>query len=158
MKKKIGRFRSSFIFLSSKKGFTLVEVMIVVAIIAILAAIAIPAYQGYITASKQKSAESTLEQFSILLESYRAENGSFPPNGPYDYIENADGTITAGNDDITPLLPDFRPRSASYPAGKGILFNYSLTITNTGTATESAAFTATGVREGLGITVTGSYN
>jgi type II secretory pathway pseudopilin PulG len=131
--------------------------MIVVAIVAVLAAIAIPAYQGYISTSKEKSAETTLEQFSILLESYRAENGSFPPSGVvYRYIENADGTINT--DTITPLLPDFRPRSAAYPADKGILFDYSLSISNSGTATESAAFSATGVRDGTGIVVNGTYN
>ena len=39
-----------------QKGFTLIELMIVVAIIAILAAIAIPAYQGYIDQSEQNAA------------------------------------------------------------------------------------------------------
>ena len=142
----------------NNKGFTLVELMIAVAIIAILGAIAIPAYQGYIASSKRKSAESTIEQFSILLESYRAENGSFPGTvtTTYNYNEALDGTITA--DTISPILPDFRPRSASYPANKGIFFNYSLTITVPGTATESATFTATGVRDASGINVTGNYN
>ena len=41
-----------------QKGFTLIELMIVVAIIAILAAIAIPAYQGYIAEAKEGKSES----------------------------------------------------------------------------------------------------
>jgi type IV pilus assembly protein PilA len=44
-----------------QKGFTLIELMIVVAIIAILAAIAIPAYQGYIGESKNSSTASNFD-------------------------------------------------------------------------------------------------
>jgi len=138
-----------------QQGFTIVELIIAVAIIGILAAIAIPAYNRYVTSAKQKSAESVLEQFPVLLEQYRAENGSFPPNGTYSYSETATGTAT---DTITPILPSFRARSATYPANEGILFNYSLTITNSGTANEQAAFSATGVREASGINVSGTYN
>ena len=140
-------------------GFSLVELLIVVAIIAVLGAIAMPVYRNYISAAKTKAAEAVLEQFPVLLEEYRAENGSFPPDGTYTYTETADGTAT---DEITATpvvagtaagLTGFSPRSATYPTDKGILFNYSLTISNSGTATETATYSATGVREGAGINV-----
>lgn len=52
---------------NSKKGFTLIEVMVVVAIIAILAAVAIPAYLSY---REEAQAEVAKSSFSAVMESY----------------------------------------------------------------------------------------
>ncbi|MBR5272703.1 MAG: prepilin-type N-terminal cleavage/methylation domain-containing protein [Clostridia bacterium] len=52
---------------NSKKGFTLIEVMVVVAIIAILAAVAIPAYLSY---QEQARAEVAKASASAVMESY----------------------------------------------------------------------------------------
>jgi len=50
----------------TKKGFTLIEVIVVVAIIAIMAAVAIPTYSGYVTSTKAKMV--LLEQRNKALE------------------------------------------------------------------------------------------
>jgi type IV pilus assembly protein PilA len=61
-----------------QKGFTLIELMIVVAIIAILAAIAIPAYQNYLIRSQVSEAAVLADGVKTPLAEYFANNGDWP--------------------------------------------------------------------------------
>jgi type IV pilus assembly protein PilE len=58
-------------------GFTLIEMMIVVAIIGILAAIAIPSYQEYVLKSRRTDATVTISKIQQAQEKWRANNPSY---------------------------------------------------------------------------------
>jgi type IV pilus assembly protein PilA len=61
----------------AQQGFTLIELMIVVAIIGILAAVAIPAYQDYVVKAKLAKVQSTLDPLKTAIAMYYQEQGSF---------------------------------------------------------------------------------
>jgi len=61
-----------------QKGFTLIELMIVIAIIGILAAIAIPAYQNYTIRSEITEGISLADGWKTTISEYYAQNGAFP--------------------------------------------------------------------------------
>lgn len=62
---------------SPSHGFTLVEMMIVIAIVAILAAIAIPSYHDYIVTTRRSDGQIALLDLSTRLERFFNENNSF---------------------------------------------------------------------------------
>lgn len=64
-----------------QQGFTLIELMIVVAIIGILAAIAIPAYQDYTARAQASEALSATAGIRADMGLYLAENGALPAAG-----------------------------------------------------------------------------
>ena len=63
---------------SIQKGFTLIELMIVIAIIGILAAIAIPAYQDYTIRSQATEGLTLAGSVQVAVADYYAQNGSWP--------------------------------------------------------------------------------
>jgi len=63
-----------------QKGFTLIELMIVVAIIAILAAIAIPAYQDYLIRTQVSEGATLSDGAKTALAEFYSNTGHFPTN------------------------------------------------------------------------------
>lgn len=65
---------------ASSRGFTLIEVMVTVAIVAILSGIAYPAYLDYVARSRRAEAQSLVMQASQWMERFYSENNSYLQN------------------------------------------------------------------------------
>jgi len=135
---------------SMQKGFTLIELMIVVAIIAILAAIAIPAYQTYITKTQFAESQTVAAGLETPIVEYfnqtgacpviggtAATNGSLASNtasyaGKYVATAAVGTTVTATA--LCPITITFKPAgSVSTPlGGYQVVFNG---VNNGGTIT-----------------------
>lgn len=97
----------------AKKGFTLVELMIVVAILGVLAAIAVPLYTGYVEDARQSEATANLQVIRTLEEQYIADEGTYVA-----------GSYTESSTTLQTALEGFQPGAAT-----GLSYDYVVTVT-----------------------------
>ena len=89
--------KNTFYKLNTTKGFTLLELMITVAIVAILAAISIPAYKGYITSAKMTEAHNNLAALRLAQEEFFLENNRYFTGANYGDINTNSGGLWERN-------------------------------------------------------------
>ena len=67
--------------IAKSSGFTLIELLVVVAIIGILSAVGIVSYQGYVSGTKQKSAENAMQQIALAQTEEYSNSGDYYTQG-----------------------------------------------------------------------------
>ena len=102
---------------AGEKGFTLIEVLVVIAIIGVLAAIAIPTYAGYRNRSFDAAVKSDLRNAATAQEAYFLDNETYSPiitnleASPYSFYRSLDVSIIVTSADaesytMTAVHPD----------------------------------------------------
>jgi type IV pilus assembly protein PilA len=112
-----------------QQGFTLIELMIVVAIVATLAAIALPVYQDYLARSQVTEALMSASQVKNSVTEYYSAQGVWPPANTYadptggrytaSVVHNAAGVITVSLRNLAPVNARVRGRTLSLSPALG---------------------------------------
>ena len=106
-----------------KDGFTIVELLIVVVVIAILAAITVVAYNGIQDRAKNTQVQSDIRQVAKLIETYNADKGTYPSTGGLSQVySDSNCTMAADSDGYLGVnwVPGMADYTSRLPQNPGI--------------------------------------
>lgn len=131
------RLVAIFKLASVQKGFTLIELMIVIFILAILAAIAVPSYRQYTITNAEHETQAKMLQLQLELERWRSTALTY--KGFVPQIVDSDGDTDYGYADTANTI-------INVPAGSGDNYTYRITLVDGDTSgTPKSLVTAPGV-------------
>lgn len=132
--------QSSLIAQKFESGFTLIELMVTVVIIAILAAIAMPMYSNYITKAKARNAGADLVTLSLVLESLYQRNLTYA-------IPTPNPTTTTA---------ETQSHASTWQTGEAETFDYTMEVKKVDASDTRVGYvlTATGKGRNAGCTLT----
>ncbi|MBC7943600.1 prepilin-type N-terminal cleavage/methylation domain-containing protein [Candidatus Saccharibacteria bacterium] len=115
---------------TKQTGFTIVELLIVIVVIGILAAITIVAYNGIQNRSRDVRTQSDIKNTYTVVEKYAALNGSYPSTGGLGIVRT-DANCVGGSKQldwvpgVTEKLPQSNPNTGKGSAGVGGCYMYA---------------------------------
>lgn len=72
--------------LAARAGFTLMELLVVVAILVVLVSVATPMYFSYLEKSRMKTAKANAAMLASVLKNYQVEHGTLPTEGDWSQL------------------------------------------------------------------------
>ena len=126
--------------MKTQKGFTLIELVIVVAILAILATIAIPSYREYVIRGHRRAAQAAMMEIATQERQYFVANRAFAE-------VTADGTVNELGYALPPEVDEFYDFDIDVDAGPPPSFTINFTAVGGQAGDGNLSLTSEGVKD-----------